>query len=358
MVVDRRDTKGQRKSQTKLGKQHNGAKKKESRQPIQSGRFAADMRVHVGGYGRGEHSIALDTDEHKEFFSRDHMEEGSAELKGQAKRTGQSRASLKRRKEKERRRSTTQSIKDDDQADGKPNASENSKKDRAPALLTASQCEVHDVSERISRKEKVGAKNRIKDTKRKIKSTEQMPRKKAVADIAKLKHSTEKPADASLQNRKLLSQQYAKVLGETIVTESGLQIRDIKIGQGALVMEGEMVTVKYRGRLDDQSGLVFGKGMLTLQYGTGSIIPGWEEALGTMLPGGIRFVTIPSDLAYGATGKGKKIPPNATLFFEIELVRIGKRSREIVGDDEIPLPKAFRRKKAQRVGSTNRVTNH
>lgn len=343
MVVHRRGINGPRESQKRSGEKSNGAKKKERLQPIQSGRFAADMRVHVGGYGRGEHTIALDQEEHKQFFDKDHMEEGSKEPKEQAKRTGKSRASIKRRKEKERRRSTTQSAKGDDQGGETSKASKQvkSKQDAAPSLVTVSQCELCKVEEGTSRKEKNDA-----TKKRKIQSKDRIHGKKAALDIAsKSDHSSDKIKDANSKKRNLLSQQYAQVLGETIVTESGLEIRDIKIGQGALVTEGEMVTVKYRGRLDDQKGLIFGKGMLTLQYGTNSIIPGWEEALGTMLPGGIRFVTIPSNLAYGVTGKGKKIPPNATLFFEIELVRIGKRSRGTVGDEETPLPKAFRRKK-------------
>ncbi|CAK4621936.1 unnamed protein product [Aphanomyces euteiches] len=86
-------------------------------------------------------------------------------------------------------------------------------------------------------------------------------------------------------------------------------------------------------------------GMLTVKFGQGEIIAGWEEGLSTMRPSGKRLLTIPPALAYGSEGKGEKIPPNSTLYFEVELVRIGTRQRDAIGEDDMPLPKAFVRQR-------------
>ena len=57
-------------------------------------------------------------------------------------------------------------------------------------------------------------------------------------------------------------------------------------------------------------------------------LTGWDEALLTnMKVGGKRNIIIPPDLGYGARGAGGVIPPNATLYFKIELVGLGARSK-------------------------------
>lgn len=109
----------------------------------------------------------------------------------------------------------------------------------------------------------------------------------------------------------------------TITTASGLQYEDITIGSGATATAGNLVSVHYTGWLTDGSKFDSSKDRnepFDFNLGAGQVIKGWDEGVQGMQVGGIRKLTIPAALGYGARGAGGVIPPNATLIFEVEFL--------------------------------------
>ena len=108
-------------------------------------------------------------------------------------------------------------------------------------------------------------------------------------------------------------------------TASGLQIEELRIGHGDAASAGHFVTVHYTGWLSDGKKFDSSKDRgdpFEFPLGEGSVIAGWDEGVQGMKVGGIRKLTIPPNLAYGARGAGGVIPPNATLLFEVELLEV------------------------------------
>jgi peptidylprolyl isomerase len=102
----------------------------------------------------------------------------------------------------------------------------------------------------------------------------------------------------------------------------GLLIRDLKEGTGTPVPEGGSVTVHYTGWLPD--GKVFDSSHREgepVTFQLARVVQGWQKGIPGMKPGGIRKLVIPPALAYGAKGDPPTIPPNATLIFEVELIK-------------------------------------
>jgi len=111
-----------------------------------------------------------------------------------------------------------------------------------------------------------------------------------------------------------------------ITTGSGLKYKDTVVGKGPQPKPGDAIQVNYTGRFPDgkvfDSSLTSGRTPFELHVGRGEVIKGWDEGLSTMHVGGKRKLIIPPSLAYGAAGAGGVIPPNATLTFDVELLKI------------------------------------
>ena len=108
-------------------------------------------------------------------------------------------------------------------------------------------------------------------------------------------------------------------------TASGLQIEEIKLGDGDSAAAGQFVSVHYTGWLTDGTKFDSSKDRnepFDFPLGRRNVIAGWDEGVQGMRVGGIRKLTIPPQLGYGARGAGGVIPPNATLVFEVELLDI------------------------------------
>ncbi len=114
--------------------------------------------------------------------------------------------------------------------------------------------------------------------------------------------------------------------GKVVVTPSGLNYQDLVVGTGAEAVPGKVVVVHYTGWLMNgdkfDSSLDRGK-PFEFPLGAGRVIKGWDEGVAGMKVGGKRILIIPPELAYGERGAGGgRIPPNATLKFEVELLEV------------------------------------
>ena len=108
-------------------------------------------------------------------------------------------------------------------------------------------------------------------------------------------------------------------------TASGLQIEEIKLGDGDSAAAGQFVSVHYTGWLTDGTKFDSSKDRnepFDFPLGRRNVIAGWDEGVQGMRVGGVRKLTIPPQLGYGARGAGGVIPPNATLVFEVELLKV------------------------------------
>ena len=117
---------------------------------------------------------------------------------------------------------------------------------------------------------------------------------------------------------------------QATTTPSGLKIIDTKVGTGASPRPGQTCVMHYTGWLYENGakGKKFDSSVdrnepFDFPIGQGRVIAGWDQGVATMKVGGKRTLIIPAALGYGARGAGGVIPPNATLVFDVELLRVG-----------------------------------
>lgn len=107
--------------------------------------------------------------------------------------------------------------------------------------------------------------------------------------------------------------------------EGGVNIEDLKVGNGPIAKPGKFVQVYYEGRLKN-NGKTFdasksGPGF-KFRLGRKEVIQGWDVGVAGMRVGGRRRITCPPNMAYGAKGSPPVIPPHSTLVFEVELKNV------------------------------------
>ena len=109
-----------------------------------------------------------------------------------------------------------------------------------------------------------------------------------------------------------------------VTTDSGLQYKVLKSGEGKKPTKSDKVTVHYHGTLID--GTIFDSSIdrgTPASFPVGGVIPGWTEALQLMTEGDKWVLYIPAELAYGQRGTpGGAIGPNSALVFEVELLSV------------------------------------
>jgi FKBP-type peptidyl-prolyl cis-trans isomerase FkpA len=112
---------------------------------------------------------------------------------------------------------------------------------------------------------------------------------------------------------------------ETVITKSGLEYTELKAGTGESPKRSNVVEVHYHGTFED--GKVFDSSVdrgKPASFPLNRVIPCWTEGVGKMRVGGKSRLVCPPEIAYGARGAPPRIPPNSTLTFEVELLRIVK----------------------------------
>jgi peptidylprolyl isomerase len=128
-------------------------------------------------------------------------------------------------------------------------------------------------------------------------------------------------------------QEKRRILNETLkiseltkdfkITNSGLFYKIHNSGIGKNPKNGDLVSVHYKGMLIDST--VFDSSYqrnkpIEFTLGVGQVISGWDEGISLLKKGAKATLVIPANLAYGPSGAGGVIPPNATLIFDVELV--------------------------------------
>ena len=109
----------------------------------------------------------------------------------------------------------------------------------------------------------------------------------------------------------------------------GMRIKDLQPGQGPVAEQGMVATIHFIGWLDEKGARgreIYNSRSegqpVSFVIGTDGVMPGWNEGVLGMRPGGARMLLLPPGMAYGARQVEDVIPANAPMMFRIELVSL------------------------------------
>jgi FK506-binding protein 1 len=126
---------------------------------------------------------------------------------------------------------------------------------------------------------------------------------------------------------------------EDIQLAPGISKKILRAGDGSEPPKtGDTITVHYHGALEDGSKFDSSYDRdepFETEIGVGRVIKGWDVGMMTMCPGEKAILTIDGANGYGASGSPPKIPPNATLVFTVELLKINGREALLESDEEL-----------------------
>jgi FKBP-type peptidyl-prolyl cis-trans isomerase len=121
--------------------------------------------------------------------------------------------------------------------------------------------------------------------------------------------------------------------GPMQTTPAGTRYRDLQPGSGETAAPGDIATMHFMGWLDDRGskGREFYNSRkqgepVSFVIGSARVMPGWNDGIVGMRPGGRRLLLLPPALGYGAKGVQGIVPPDASLIFIIELLDLEKHA--------------------------------
>jgi FK506-binding nuclear protein len=207
----------------------------------------------------------------------------------------------------------------------------NSEEEEDEEDLLESDEETEEESE-IEKPVKSGKRSPIQDKKenaKKSKTCEQKPVQKPLQptpEDSKTVSPTKKVTfdDSKTKSAQIQEPSTPKLVKKTL--PNGLQIEDLKLGNGIKAKVGHKVGITYKGSLTNGSVFDQSKGndILYFTIGDRKVIPGMDLGIKDMNLGGVRKLTIPAHLGYGNQSQSK-IPANSTLIFEVKLVKVDNK---------------------------------
>lgn len=152
---------------------------------------------------------------------------------------------------------------------------------------------------------------------------EQFQQKVVAREQAKMKEIAQKAQDEGDKYRT----EFAKKEGVK-TTKSGLLYRLVEAGKGEVIKPTDTVKVHYTGKLPN--GEVFDSSVergQPAEFRLDQVVKGWTEGLQLVKKGGKIELVLPPELAYGKQGAGTSIPPNSTLYFEVEVLDVNPKDK-------------------------------